>query len=159
MKRNNRTETEQGFGLIEVMIAMLVFLVVSLGICKTQIAAILHQKGTMYRDEALRLAEDELQYLQSQPFSEDGTSSDLDETLWSSGSPDWTAVDDDNILTVSMRSGHADFYRSVQITDIATSPVAMKRVDVAIGWSQDTKGASSTPINHQTSLSTILVEN
>lgn len=130
------------------MVALLIFMVIALGLAKGEIAALTTQSGNLYRDEALRVAEDELSRLKSLQFSISGTHGDL-------APGNWTALPD---LTVKMRKGDTTFARSIQITDIATSATALKRINVAVGWTQGNSATLLAPTNqnHQTSVSTII---
>jgi prepilin-type N-terminal cleavage/methylation domain-containing protein len=144
------TYRQHGFTLVEVMIALLVFMVIMLGLAKSELSALSTQSGNLYRDEALRLAEDELSRLKGENFTVHGTSANLAQAAWSA------PVD----LTVNMRGGSTTFARSIQITDIASTVTALKRIDVAVGW---THGKSTTLLaptnrNRQTSISTIIVQ-
>ena len=103
----------------------------------------------MYRDEALRLAEDELSRLKGENFTAHGLQQILPKRPGRPGD-----------LTVNMRGGSITFARSIQITDIASTFTALKRIDVAVGW---THGKSTTLLaptnrNRQTSISTIIVQ-
>jgi prepilin-type N-terminal cleavage/methylation domain-containing protein len=142
-----------GFTLIEVMLALLVFMVIMLGLAKGELTALSVQSGNLYRDEALRVAEDELTRLKSERFSILGNSTDLDPT------DDWSTTVP-TVINVKMRSGSVAFARSVQITNIASSTTALKRIDVAVGWTlgQSTSLMTPTNRNHQASLSTIIVQ-
>jgi len=141
---------QQGFSLIEVMVALLIFMVIMLGLAKGELLALRTHSENVFRDEALRIAGDELSRLKSERFSISGTSADLSPTAWS------VPVD----ITVNIRSSSAIFSRSIQITDIASTATNLKRIDVAVGWTQGNNGALIAPTNrnHQTSLSTIIVQ-
>lgn len=140
----------QGFTLVEVMIALLIFMVIALGLAKGEIAALWAQRNNIFRDEALRLAEDELSRLKGEQFTLSGTAAALTAGAWSANQN----------ITVNMRNGAQTFARSIQITDIATSAIAMKRIDVAVGWTQGNNATLLAPTNrnHQTSLSTIIIQ-
>jgi prepilin-type N-terminal cleavage/methylation domain-containing protein len=141
-----------GFTLVEVMVALLIFMVIALGLAKGEISALWAQRNNIFRDEALRLTEDELSRLKGEQFTLSSTAAALTATA-----PAWTAQPD---ITVNMRNGTQTFARSFQITDIATSAIAMKRIDVAVGWTQGNNPTLLAPTNrnHQTSLSTIIIQ-
>lgn len=142
-------DRQHGFSLVEVMIALLVFMVIMLGLAKMEISALRTHSGNVFRDEALRLAADELSRLKGLQFSLAATSDDLLAAAW-------TEPQD---ITVDMRGGSVTFARSVQITDIASSSVPLKRIDVAVGWTQgNSQTFGPTDRNHQTSLSTIIAQ-
>lgn len=133
--------SSEGFTLVELMLALLVFMVIALGLAAGEITALRTQSGNLYRDEALRLADDELTRLKSERFS-------------SLSEADWTAPD---TLKVNMRGGSTTFARSFRIRDIAASATEMKRIDVMVGWTQGKDPASApTNRNRQASLSTII---
>jgi len=141
---------QHGFTLVEVMIALLIFMVIALGLAKGEIAALWAQRGNSFRDEALRLAEDELSRLKGEQFTLSNSAAALAATNWSANQN----------ISVNMRNGTTSFARSVQITDIATSAIGMKRIDVAVGWTQGNNPILLAPTNqnHQTSLSTIIIQ-
>ena len=142
---------QQGFTLVEIMIALVVFMVIMLGLGGGLLIAIRTNSGNVVRDEALRLAEDELTRLKGERFSVMGVSPDLAATA-----PAWTALAS---VSVTTRKGTTTFVRSGQITDLATTATALKRIDVAVGWNDPSSGALLAPTNtnRQTTLSTIVV--
>ncbi|MCL2457590.1 MAG: prepilin-type N-terminal cleavage/methylation domain-containing protein [Desulfobulbus sp.] len=140
---------QQGFTLIEVMFALFIFLVIALGLAAGEISALRAQTDNLLRDQALKLAEDQLNNLRSQRFTLDGGEAPA---LNATGA--WTPPDEQ---TVTMRGGVVNFTRRVQITDIAASATALKRIDVVIGWNQgNNPPLQPTNRNHQTLLSTII---
>lgn len=153
MSYNNKQKhrCQGGFTLVEIMIAMLVFMVIMLGVAGGLIAAIKANSGNVVRDEALRLAEDELNRLKGDQFSTFGTSGDLAATA-----PGWTVLP--NMLS-HIRGGTITFARATQVTDLETAATALKRIDVAVGWDEPAGGAAlpGTGKNRQVSLSTIIV--
>jgi len=143
------THQQHGFSLVEVMIALLIFMVIMLGLAQGEIAALWSQSRNIFRSEALRLAEDELSRLKGERFSLLGTSAELAPATWSAPQN----------VAVRMRRGNFTFVRSIQITDIATTATALKRIDVAVGWTHGNNATLLAPtnLNNQTSLSTIIV--
>ena len=149
MRNNTHLSLSQdGFTLIEAMIALVVFLVVALGLASGELTALYVQRGNDYRNEALRIAEDEMTRLKGERFSLSGVSAALAPVAW-------TALPD---FTANIRSGTTTFVRRVQVTDLATSGLPMKRIDVAVGWTQGTSGNLLAPTNRnkQAVLSTII---
>lgn len=153
--RNNKRHShgEKGFTLVEIMIALLVFTVIMLGVAGGLIAAINANKGNVVRDEALRIAEEELNRLRGEQFSAFGTSADL-----TANAPAWTAPT--NVLG-NIRGTTTTFARATQITDLATAATALKRIDVAVGWNDPNNAGgvalAATGMNRQLSVSTIIV--
>lgn len=150
---NNKQQShgQHGFTLVEIMIALLVFMVIMLGVAGGLIAAIKVSKGNVVRDEALRLAGDEINQLKEEQFSVLGTATDLTDTAGA-----WTAPVN---VQSNIRGGTITFIRTTQVTDLATVATALKRIDVAVGWNDPAGGAAlpGTGMNRQVSLSTIIV--
>lgn len=132
------------------MIALLIFMVIALGLATGEISALATHRANVFRDEALRLAEDELTRLKGERFTLNGTSPSLAQAAWS-------APQD---LTVNIRNAPTVFRRSFQITDIAGTATAMKRIDIAVGWTHGTSQVLLLPTNRNTqaSLSTIITQ-
>jgi len=142
----NADLNQKGFSLIELMIAMFIFMIVMLGMLAGVNSSIQTNKGNVLRDEAIRLAEDELSRLRSEQFT-------------SLAATDWTRP---NIpVTVNVRSGQITYALSRRITNIDGGISPLKRIDVAVGWN-DVGGATApqepTNMNSQVILSTILVQ-
>ncbi|MCL1980614.1 MAG: prepilin-type N-terminal cleavage/methylation domain-containing protein [Proteobacteria bacterium] len=137
-----RCRQQQGFTLIEVMIALFIFLVIALGLARGEIAALRAQSDNSYRDQALRMAEDQLNDLRGQ--------SPLTPRLWADAS-------NRRAIAVPMRGGEVSFSQSSQITNIVTPAKTFILLEVAIGWNQG-NGAPlpETNRNRQISLSTII---
>lgn len=156
MFNNNKQQSHghQGFTLVEIMIALLVFMVVMLGVAGGLIQSLRSNSGNVVRAEALRLAEEELNRLQVERFSVFGTSAALTAAAWP---PDPTTVQD---VLVNIRGGVMPFERLSQVTDLVTAAVALKRIDVVVGWDDPGAGGAvlaPTNRNRQISLSTIIV--
>lgn len=147
----NADLNQKGFSLIELMIAMFIFMIVMLGMLAGVNSSIQTNKGNVLRDEAIRLAEDELSRLRSEQFTSMGVSANLAATNWTGS----------NNITVNVRSGQITYALSRRITDIAGGISPLKRIDVAVGWN-DVGGATApqepTNMNSQVILSTILVQ-
>lgn len=148
---NNKQQTHgpQGFTLVEIMIALLIFMVIMLGLAAGLLQTLRVNKANVVRDEALRLATDDLNQLKGQQFSLSGTSTALAAAAWTAPT---------NVL-VNIRAGSMTFARSRQVIDLATSATALKRIDVAIGWNDPAGGGALAPTNRnrQMTLSTIIV--
>lgn len=147
----NADLNQKGFSLIELMIAMFIFMIVMLGMLAGVNSSIQTNKGNVLRDEAIRLAEDELSRLRSEQFTSMGVSANLAATNWTGS----------NNITVNVRSGQITYALFRRITDIAGGISPLKRIDVAVGWN-DVGGATApqepTNMNSQVILSTILVQ-
>lgn len=139
---------EDGFTLIEVLIALVIFLVISLGLAAGQISALLTHRDNVFRDEALRLAEEELDRLKSEQFTLNSTAVALNATAWVANQQ----------VSTPIRSTTTSFQRTFQITDVAAAATAMKRIDVAVGWNMGNNAAVILPtgLNHQVTLSTVI---
>lgn len=132
------------------MIAMFIFMVVMLGLLVGVTSAIQANKGNVLRDEAVRLAEDELTRLRSEQFTALGTSAALAATAWTGP----------NNVTVNVRGGQVTYALSEQITDINGGANLLKRIDVAVGWNDvgGTGAQAPTNMNYQVVLSAVLVQ-
>jgi len=150
---NVQTRQDQGFTLVEIMIALMVFSAIMLGVAAGLIAAIRTNQGNVVRSEALRIAEDELNRLRGERFTTTSISADL-----AQNAPAWSAPI--NVLS-NVRGAAITFARARQVTDLATAATALKRIEVAVGWndSNNPGGAvlAATGMNRQVSLSTIIV--
>ncbi len=144
-------QQQQGFSLIEVLIAMLIFTVVMLGVTRIELAALQAHTGNVFHKEAARLINEELTRLKGLSFSTLNTSVQLAAT------GGWTA---NQVITVPMRGGSAQFVRSFQITDIAGSAVPLKRIDVVVGWNRNNNNPPVSPTNMgvQSFSSTVIVQ-
>ena len=146
----NRQQSEHqgGFTLVEIMIALVVFSVIMLGLAAGLIAATKTNRQNVLRDEALRLAEEELSRLNGELFTDSGGSGNL-----AAGA--WTAPVN---VAAQVRSG-VSFVRSTRITDLGGAPVMVKLIDVAVGWDAGgSAGAAIAPTqtNRQVAMSTII---
>ena len=68
------SEHQGGFTLVEIMIALVVFSVIMLGLAAGLIAATKANRQNVLRDEALRLAKEELSRLNGERFTDSGVS-------------------------------------------------------------------------------------
>ena len=155
MSYNNKQKhrDQGGFTLVEIMIALLVFMVIMLGVAAGLLAAIRTNKGNVVRDEALRIAESELNQLKGLQFSDSGVSGNLAAT-----SGNGLALPD---VATTIRGVPITFARTKRITDVVTAINTLKTVEVVVGWNDpyNAGGALLTPTlkNRQLSVSTILV--
>ncbi len=142
---------QQGFSLIEVLIAMVIFAVVMLGVTRMELAALRTHTSNVFHAEAARLINEELARLKSESFSVLNTSAQLAAT------GGW--VTPHQMITVPMRGGSVQFVRSFQITDIAGA-IPLKRIDVVVGWDRDNNSPPVPPTNRslQDFSSTIIVQ-
>lgn len=152
MENNNQyLQGQRGFTLIEVMIGLLVFMIIMLGVAAGLITTLRSNTANVMRDEAVRLATDDLNRLKGEVFTLTGTSVNLNAGGWSAQSD----------VQVNMRSGATQYARSIQITDIVATATALKRIEVAVGWNDPGGGIAINPTNRnrQVALSTIIVRN
>lgn len=152
---NNRITGRGGFTLIELMVALVVFMVVMLGIAAGMIQSLRANTANVGRDDAAKVAADELNRLRNLQFSASAT----DPLLNANG---WQALPDQ---VVFLRAGNRTFSRLFRVTDINTSIIPLKRIEVAVGWDNPHTGAlPADPLrppfvpdrNRQTTLSTIM---
>ncbi|MGC8736624.1 MAG: type IV pilus modification PilV family protein [Dissulfurimicrobium sp.] len=124
---------DKGFSLVELMIAMFIFMIAMLGILAGLNSAIANNKTNVLRDEAINVAEEEMNRLKDLPFAS-----------LAATAPNWT-----NPVSVvrNIRSGQINYNTSDRVTDITTD---IKRIDVQVTWSD--KG-----INYQHTISSIIV--
>ena len=144
---------QQGFTLVEIMVAMLVFMVIMLGVAGGLLLSIRNNKGNVVRDEALRVAEDELNRLKAEQFSVFGISASL-----AANAPAWAAQ---TSVPSNIRSGAITFAKATRVSDLGATATQLKRIEVAVGWDDpNNPGGAALPAtgkNRQISLSTIIV--
>jgi prepilin-type N-terminal cleavage/methylation domain-containing protein len=145
---NHPIQNQRGFTLIEIMIALVVFMIIMLGVAAGMIQSIRVNKANAVRDEAVRLATDDLNALKALPFTlnADGIGTTVG----------WAAQP---TVLVNIRAGAIQYARFRQITTVNATATALKRVDVAIGWDDPGGGPAQAPTgsNRQVSFSTVLV--
>jgi len=146
---NNLKESEKGFSLVELLVAMVIMMIIMLGLLSSVISSIRANTGNVMREEALRLAEDELTRLRSLRFTSTGVDSGLADTGWTTPA-NWT---------VNMRAGTVTFSLSRQIAAIGGGANQLRRIDVAVGWDEvgGTTTQTETGRNYQVVMSTVLV--
>jgi len=131
---------QQGFSLVEVMIALLIFMVIALGLAQGELAALRAHNSNLFRDEALRVAEDQLNDLKS--------NTPAPTTNWTTPS---TAD-----VTANIRGGAVTFTRNYLITSTSANIAKLTRIDVVVGWNQGNGPVLlPTGCNHQVLLTTI----
>lgn len=154
---NQYFQSQRGFTLIEIMVALVVFMIIMIGVAAGLITTISTNKANVVRDEAVRLATDDLNRLKGEVFTLSGTSANLNARVYAD--PDLPTLPKD--VLVNARAGAIQYARAVQITDIVATATALKRIDVAIGWDDLGGGPPIAPTlrNRQVSLSTVIVRN
>lgn len=156
MFNNNRLiQGQKGFTLIEIMIALVVFMIIMLGVAAGMIQSIRVNRANVVRDEAVRLATDNLNALKGEQFTLNGTSLALNAVSFPTTPPTPPA----NTVNVNVRGGSVEYTRLVQIANVVATATALIRVDVAIGWDDPGGGPAQVPTgrNRQVSFSTVLV--
>lgn len=123
---------DKGFSLVELMIAMFIFMIAMLGILAGLNSAISNNKTNVLRDEAINVAEEEMNRLKGLPF---------DSIVSGSPAP----------VTRNIRSGTITYALIDTVTPITAD---IKRIDVAVAWAD--KLAEKT-VNYQHTISSIVV--
>lgn len=125
--------SQQGFTLVEVVIAMVILLIALLGVFVTFTWAISYNAGNNSRSEALAILQGEVEFLRSAKF----TSGVLDSTLVG-GTRDTVTVigDSGNPYTVDVTIDDDPFTAGVQV-DNARS---LKEITVTVALSSPTPG-------------------
>ncbi|MGQ9745071.1 MAG: type IV pilus modification PilV family protein [Dissulfurimicrobium sp.] len=121
---------DKGFSLVELMIAMFIFMIAMLGILAGLNSVIANNKTNVLRDEAINVAEEEMNRLKGLPFNS-----------IVSGNP--------GSVTRNIRSGTITYNLNDTVTAITTN---IKRIDVAVAW-------SDKAVNYQHTISSIVVNN
>jgi type IV pilus assembly protein PilV len=121
-------QRDKGFSLVELMIAMFIFMIAMLGILAGLNSAIANNKTNVLRDEAVNVAEQEMNRLKCLPFNS-----------IVSGNP--------GSVVRNIRSGTITYIPTDTVTSITTN---IKRIDVAVAWSDKT-------VNYQHTISSIVV--
>ena len=144
-KNNQWLCRQQGFTLVEVMIALFIFMVIALGLAQGELAALRAHTDNLFRDEAIRVAEDELNNVRNNLPA-----------LASRLGAGWTALP---IQSAEIRGAAVEFVPWYQIANTGAGVVTLTRIDIVVGWNQGNNPALLLPVglnrNHQVSLSTI----
>ena len=122
----------KGMGLIEVLIALTVFLLVSLALMQTTLVSIDANMGNVMRDEATRIAEERLSELRDLY-----TSNPVDPNIVATYVPPGAPVSvPDETITRNFRVFTVPFVRQRSIGDIASSSssLAYKQISVLVTW-------------------------
>lgn len=149
MPDNNQKHGNQGFTLVEIMVALVVFSVVMLGLAAGLIAATKTNRQNVLRDEATRVANEELSRLKGLQFTETGVSGALNAGAWTNPPAQ---------VAAQVRTGVV-FVRSTRITDLGAAPVMIKLVDVAVGWDAGPNAGGAvapTQTNRQVAMSMMI---
>ena len=137
---------QQGFTLVEVMIALFIFMVIALGLAQGEIAALRAHNDNLLRDQALSLAEDQLNNLRANPPA-------VLPACW--------ALANRQVLNVEMRGSPVQFASMfcVRALPVQARGLVLTRFEVVVGWNQGNDPALPAPaglgMNRQVSLNTI----
>ena len=116
IKKNNskgnyslhKQQNENGFSLVEVIIAMVILMIVLLGVYTTFTYAVSYNAGNKSRSEALAVLQQEVEQLRSKKFTPQNTDTDL-----------WGGTKSPKIVTLT--NGHR-FIVQVQVDDDPSTP-------------------------------------
>lgn len=109
--------------LIEVLIAMFLFLIVSLAVLKTSTLTVDYNLRNALRDEAVDIGENRIAQLRNLPFTDTGLNATVDA--------------DDGSVTRRFRDVDKDFTRTLNITNRGDND---KEVNIRVTW--DYRGQS-----------------
>lgn len=119
---------KKGFTLIEVLIAMVIILVVLLGLVQTAVLSIDNNLKNLLRDEAVRLAEEQMNVLKSLPINDVAYNP-------SANSFGLGAVTNQYIGTVTRKFGNFPGKYAVYLTiNDLTTDHSRKSIQVYVGW-------------------------
>jgi prepilin-type N-terminal cleavage/methylation domain-containing protein len=130
----------KGVTLVEVMIALVIFLIVFMGLMQTALLSIDGNVRNVQRDEAITLANGELDNLRNTPFD----SLNADAT--------WHC----NTSSKDFRNISKQFNICERVTNLDAAPNT-RSIDVVIGWDHKNETAAQSPTNKefQHSISTV----
>jgi type IV pilus assembly protein PilV len=132
----------KGVTLVEVMIALVIFLIVFTGLIQTALLSIDGNVRNVMRDEAITIANGEMDRLKTLPFSD----------------PDLTAgtTCPSTPITRNFRNISKNYYICRIVTDLDAGPNT-KGIEVVIGWDHKKETAAQSPTNKefQHSISTV----
>lgn len=157
---------DKGFSLVELMIAMVIFTIAMLGVLAGLNSAIYNNKSNAEHDEAINVAEEEMNRLKDEQF----LSPVLNATAWAqpkdnNGNPIYSACpasfsNTSRCVAVNMRSGITTYAVTETITDIAVAPNGIKQITIAVGWNGKGGWAAQAPTNanYQHVISSVIVQ-
>jgi prepilin-type N-terminal cleavage/methylation domain-containing protein len=127
----NNNINNKGVTLVEVMIALVIFLIVFMGLMQTALLSIDGNVRNVERDEAITIANGELDNLKNVPF----------DTLTTPDPPC-------RIVSRDFRNISKQFNLCDIITDLDTG-VNTKSIQVVIGWDHKNETAAQSPTNRE----------
>jgi prepilin-type N-terminal cleavage/methylation domain-containing protein len=136
---------KRGMTLIEVLVATLLFLIVSLALLQSSIMSVNYNMRNVLRSEAVKIGDMLMSNIRNKPF----TSAGIDAELTDTGGvynpfPDYPTV------TRSFRGGTVDFKPTLKVTDITAASTSNKQIDIKVSWTWN--GAT-----YQHNISTLLI--
>jgi type IV pilus assembly protein PilV len=118
----------KGFSLVEMVIAMVIILVSLLGLVQATLLSIDSNVSNMFRDEAIRIAEEQMNILKSLPVSD--TNLPTGTTCANSVTPPITSP-----VTRNFRNITKTYAVCATITNLLPAPGDSKKsIQVAVGW-------------------------
>lgn len=134
-------KTENGFSLIEVMIALVVLLLVFMGLMQSALLGIDSNLRNIFRDEALRIAAERMEEAKSLPFDDvvndtADTVADHNLALPACQNP---PVSDPNPYPVEVQRTFRDILNFPYgtrrtVTDFGAAPVDTKQIQITVRW-------------------------
>jgi len=122
----------KGVTLVEVMISLVIFLIVFMGLMQTALLSIDGNVRNVQRDEAITIANGELDDLKNVPFG--------DSRLNAGTNCPTTPISRD------FRNIRKDYYICRIITDLGSDT---KTINVVVGWDHKKETAAQTPTNRE----------
>ena len=125
----------KGVTLVEVMISLVIFLIVFMGLMQTALLSIDGNVRNVERDEAIMIANGELDYLRNVPFDSLNVGTNCDAT---------------DKYKRKFRNLEKQYNVCDIITDIDTGANDnTRRIEVVIGWNHKNETAVQTPTNRE----------
>ncbi len=134
----SKIDNKDGFSLIEVVLAMVIFLTIMMGFSVLTIGVLKSSKKTKMITEGNNLVIDKLEYIQSCPYDH-AAAGGCPEMAEGTHTEDYGAI-----------SGYSGFKRVVVVSLRATSSLGpprvlgQKRITVTVYWNQDSQQNNAT---------------
>jgi len=134
-------KTENGFSLIEVMIALCVLLLVFMGLMQSALLGIDSNMRNIFRDEALRIAAERMEEAKSLAFDDivDDTADGIADDNFVLAACQVPPVSDPNPYPVEVQRSFRNIVNYPYgtrrtVTDLDGPPVATKQIQITVRW-------------------------